>query len=104
MSETIIGMQIDVPGTELREHLEERADHHRIKAEQYAKQATDVADLQPASGQTNDPVAQLQQSQRDHDRRAKLFRFMARHVREDATYRLSDRDLTFVEIIVDRYA
>lgn len=99
----IEGFKIDVPGQELKHHLMDRATYHSDKGQEYAEQARGVAALQAPSGASNDPVSSLQQSARQHSDKANLFLFMANHVLTDATYRLSERDLAYTEIVLDRW-
>jgi hypothetical protein len=102
-NELIEGFKIDVPGAEMRAHLNKRAVYHREKADAYTLQADGVAALKPASGQSNDPVANLQQSASQHHQKYALFSFMAEHVVPDTTYRMSERDLVYTEIVMDRW-
>ena len=102
MSDTIEGLKIDVQGAELVSLIRDKGQEHATKAAAYEKQAGEVEALKPAQGQTNDPVTSLKQTAREHAKKAVLFEFIADHLSELKTYRLSEQDLIRVEII-DRW-
>ena len=97
----IEGVKIDVPSDELKTHLLDRATLHHEKAARYDSQARELQELGDQQGQTNDPVHGLQMKFQEHQRKAELFSFMANHLVPGVTYRLSERDLTYVEIIFE---
>jgi hypothetical protein len=96
----IEGLKIDVSADELTSHLNERVEYHKAKREFYEKQVQGLRDGGVGQGmQSNDPVSSLQGSAKSHGDREGLFRFLADHVVTDETYRLSEQDLTRLEII-----
>lgn len=100
----IEGLKIDVPSDELQKHLEERAQHHREKADWYQSQrdALVAGGERQQQGVTNDPVSSLEASTRSHRDRSAFFAFLADHVVLDEMYRLPESDLTRLEL-VSRY-
>lgn len=100
----IEGLKIDVSSAELTDHLADRASYHQEKRAFYTKQAKALVDggIRENPGVSNDPTAQLQNSAKTHAEREAFFRFLAEHVVADETYRLSEQDLTRLEI-VSRY-
>ena len=99
----IEGLKIDVPSDELIEHLKERADYHTEKSKFYTGQVEALRQGGVgASPVSNDPVTSLESSAKSHQDRAAFFNFLDEHVVLDETYRLSEQDLTRLEI-VSRY-
>lgn len=103
----IEGLKLDVNGPELVMHLNDRAGVHEKKAEIYAKQIGAIKQAEDEdederdawANASNDPKADLRRRMRDHQRKAGMFRFMAGHVLVDEIYRLSEQDLTRLELI-----
>lgn len=95
----IEGIKIELSSKELRDHLLERVSYHDGKRAFYEGQ---VASLRAGGvneqAVSNDPVSSLEMSARRHSERADFFSFMADHL-IDETYRLSESDLTRIEII-----
>ena len=101
----IEGIKIELASAELREHLGGRAEHHRKKAESYEGQVVglkEVADGDEVRFHSANVVDTLQNKVREHRSKAALFSFLAEHLIPDETYRLSENDLTRIEI-VSRY-
>lgn len=100
----IEGLKIDVPSGELIDHLKARADFHKEKRAFYTKQAQALVDggIRETPGVTNDPTGQLQNSAKSHAAREGFFRFLADHVVGGETYRLTEQDMTRLEL-VDKY-
>lgn len=100
----IEGIKIDVSSDELRDHLQARANYHDDKQAFYSTQAQSLKDggIRSEAAVSNDPVNSLEQSARSHGEREAFFRFLAEHLVDDETYRLSEQDLTRIEI-VSRY-
>ena len=95
----IEGLMIEVTSEELRQHLGDRADHHRRKTEFYAKQVTSLEEGGlDQDGSTADPVSNLARRGRLHREKASYFSFMAEHLIEGERYRLSQEDLSAIEI------
>lgn len=99
MSETISGIVIEIPGSELAQHLTERAKHHADKESFYQEQVTSLLKGRDENANvTNDPVGSLKQSRAQHANKRAFFQFLATHVVSSATYRLSDDDLARMEV------
>lgn len=59
----IQGLQIDVSSTELKEHIQGRAKHHKEKAEWYEKQVRNLKEGGVTESMaSNDPTSSLQRS------------------------------------------
>ena len=100
----IEGVKIEVSSSELEDHLAERANHHHDKHEFYTKQVQSLKDggIRDNPGVSNDPIASLEHSAKSHKEKAGLFGFLVDHVIPNEVYRLSENDLTRLEI-VSRY-
>jgi hypothetical protein len=100
----IEGLKIDVPSEELVDHLTMRGDYHREKRAFYERQAQQLIDggIRENAGVSNDPTSTLQASAKQHGAKFAFFAFLADHVVADETYRLSEQDMTRLEL-VDRY-
>jgi hypothetical protein len=98
---TIDGLFVQMSGEDLAQHLFERSLHHNNRAATYAVQADSLEDSQDIDDTTlsNNPVQSLRQSQSHHQSRAEYFAFMSERVTPGATYKLSDGDLTRLELI-----
>jgi hypothetical protein len=94
----INGLCIDVSAKELKAHLAARADHHEQKADWYKTQAATLSEGGVSTGMSNDPVRSLEQSAQQHREKAAYFRFMEQHIIENETYRLSQDDLSQIEL------
>ena len=97
----IEGIFMDVTSAELDEHLRARALHHKDRAGTYARQSAELEADQSEHDQnlSNNPVRSLKDSQRHHQTRAELFTFMADHLVPNEVYRVSESDLTRLELI-----
>ena len=96
----IDGIKIDVTSAELKTTLEQRRDHHREKTAFYKQQVANMEQQGVAQHNvTNDPVASLKSSWRQHEERQAFFAYLAEHVIPEATYRLSEHDLTRLELL-----
>lgn len=98
--ELIEGLKVEVSGHELADWLRERVIAHRDKATEYRRQL-DVLGQSNVGQFSGDPRTGLQQKVDEHARKADHFSFMADHLKTTALYRLTERDLIFVEIIND---
>ena len=94
----ISGLCIDVSAKELKAHLGARADHHEKKAEWYRTQASTLSEGGAGTEMSNDPVRSLAESEQQHREKAAYFRFMEQHIIENETYRLSQNDLSQIEL------
>jgi len=101
----IQGIQLEITGKELVEHLEARAGHHldrmafyRRKVGEVGDEAPEVEDEPAYSGHAN-PVEALKGKVRQHRKQAALFQFMAEHIVVDETYRITEQDLMRLEWI-----
>lgn len=99
----IEGLKVDISSEELKAFLLDKADYHGKKAEAYAEQAKGVKNLQeedePESMRfSNSPSHSLRQSAESHARRFRFYAFLAQHVIPNATYRLTEQDMAFIEM------
>ena len=94
----IDGLCIDVSSKELKEHLAQRARHHAKKAEWYQAQAATLSEGGARTDMSNDPVRSLEQSKLLHTEKAAYFKFMEEHIIKNETYRLSQDDLSQIEL------
>lgn len=96
----IDGLKIDVTSLELADQLNRRAEFHAEKIKWCARQveALEGGGLEHHAV-TNDPIHSLENNKRNHENRYAYFRFMAEHVIPGETYRLSESDLTRLEIL-----
>lgn len=101
------GLKIDIGWDELSRHLEDRAQYHEDRMRWYEAKVKELgADL--GTGQdsllaSNNPVPSFDQSAKSHRDLGAYFRFLATHVIQNETYRLSDVDLTRLEILSKYY-
>jgi hypothetical protein len=100
----IEGLQFDVKTEELQTILKGRVEHHKKKSalynEQYVK-IRDEADQQQNSGMTNNAgslAQQMKHSRDQHEDKAALFDFWSKHLEPNETYRLSESDLSKLEV------
>lgn len=94
----INGFQVEISSIEMREHLAKRASHHRDRARWYDEQKAQFADA-PTAQMTSDPVAGLKEAGKRHEGKSAWFAFMADHVPENESYRLTDHDLERLELV-----
>lgn len=98
MSEVIKGIKLRVPGSDLAEHLAQRADYHDDKSQAYAEQAEGVKDLQGDEKRySGSPQEKLESKYRKHEKKANYFRMLSEYVVEDATYELKKKHLDRIE-------
>ena len=98
----IEGLKIDVTSAEIRTMLEDRAQTHRKKVEEYQKKVDTLAAMAQEAGATNSTLSAVGSKLREHRSHAMYFEFAASHVIPGEIYRLSDDDLTRLEVM-DRY-
>lgn len=119
MSDLIIeGLMVDVLGAKLIKHCQERAEHHKKQASNYAAKVElfhrTKADIIKESGsfdkeefakrldasnfKSDVREDQLERSGKHHQTRANTFQFFADHFLTEATYRLDLQDLKTLEI------
>jgi hypothetical protein len=98
-------LHIEIPSAELKEHIQERATHHKKRAEWYAQQVEQLqkghqrsAD-QDRHGGSFDPLDGLLNKVSEHQHKAAFFQFMADHIVPDEKYRLSESDLARIELL-----
>jgi hypothetical protein len=96
----IEGVRIELSSEELRQTFVDRASWHYERAMFYEDQVDSLRrGGVNASGVTNDPVSSLENSARQHKDRQAYFTFLAAHLIPDETYRLSEQDLTRLELL-----
>jgi len=96
----IEGLRVELSSEELRGYLEDRALHHRERRNFYLRQVENLsAGRVEEMAVTNDPISSLKQSARTHGERSDFFEFLSDHIVPGETYRLSEQDLTRIEII-----
>lgn len=106
----IDGMKLDIPGADLKEHLEMRVTHHVGRAALYAKKADEFGDGLTVeedakmSSMSNDPRTTLNAKRDHHRERAAHFTLYAKYLVPDEMYRMALTDLREVELILgNRY-
>jgi hypothetical protein len=101
----IEGLQFDIEFEEMGDHLREKARHHDERRVFYERQAKTLEEGK-AEGMDytgGDPIKALRDKGRVHQNRSELFQFMADHLIEGETYRLSESDLMTLEFISRSY-
>jgi hypothetical protein len=104
--QTVIeGLHIDVTSVELKEHIADRAAHHKKRAEWYAQQAQQLetghlrtADMDRHS-RSYDPLDGLLAKRNEHVSKAAYFQFICDHLVPNETYRLKEDDLARLEVL-----
>jgi hypothetical protein len=97
----IVGLHIDVPGSEIRDLLIKKAEHHALRHASYVRELANLEtalggvpmERQGFSSHPSDPRQSFRQKVKEHARQLKHTRFLAAHVVLDATYRLSVNEL-----------
>ena len=113
----IDGLKLKVPHSELREHCIGRSKYHQERAELKKAELPKVAEAMDAikntgdgntvitmskSGyKTEDPVQDLKDDIRDHEKKAMVFQYFADHLFEE-DYNLGEEDLRRLEILKPR--
>ncbi len=105
----IEGLKVDVRAGEIVDRLDERIRYHRARVEcseqQLAKTAAmgDEPDEEdgamPFPGAVPSPRFRIEHRLRGHQERIAALTFLREHVVEDEVYRLSEEDLTALEIL-----
>jgi hypothetical protein len=107
----IEGVEFDISSQELAKHLHTRVEHHNKRAKWYADKADTLAEgefneetRQKMSSTNNaNPVDTFKAGAKRHKAKASLFSFMATHVIQNETYRLSENDLNRLELTESEY-
>lgn len=110
----IEGLHFDIEFDEMKEHLRAKARHHDDRRLFYEKQvkalggklAGELSDGERPphyTGTSGDPMDVLRNKAISHEGRSSFFQFMADHLVEGETYRLSEGDLMTLEFISRRY-
>ena len=100
----IEGLKLDFTSKQLQEHIAGRRQHHDGKQAWYAQQIASLkAGGMRQESPTSDPMDSLERSRKMHETKAELFKVMADHVIPNETYRLSESDLTRLELISGHY-
>lgn len=99
----IEGLHIEIPSAELKAHIQERADHHKKRAKFYTQQAEDLQrghqrEMEDQHGGSYDPLDGLLRKVNEHQHKAAFFQFIADHIVPNEKYRLSENDLSRVEL------
>lgn len=100
----ITGINIQISGEELKNHISGRADFHKQKADWYEKQSVEfkkASENLPDEMQntSNSPIRGLEEKVKDHQQRSSFFSFMAEHIVLTEIYQLSQSDLASIEIM-----
>ena len=103
MGELIVGLKIDVPGAEMIEHIRARQTYHAAKVEGYTAQVAGLTEAIEGAQFSGDPREGLKSKVHEHMNKAAHFKFIADHLSADAIYRLDERDLLLIEVIVNRW-
>lgn len=109
----IEGLLFDIEFVEMKDHMQAKARHHDDRRIFYEKQVRALGgelngELPEGrspqySGQGNNPMEALRNKAISHEGRSTFFQFMADHLVEGETYRLSEGDLMTLEFISRRY-
>lgn len=107
----IDGIQFDISTNELKEHLMARVAVHEKKAILYSEKSNQFHEVisdedgqQKMSSMTNNnPVDTMRAGAKRHRIKASLFKFMANHLVQNETYRLSESDLGRLELTESEY-
>ncbi len=103
----ITGLHIELSSEELKQHIQERADHHKKRAEWYSQQAAQLQEGQEPRqpdpdedhhSRSYDPLQGLLTKVNEHRYKMVFFRFLADHIIPNEKYRLSESDLARLEI------
>lgn len=98
----IEGLHFDFDSAELIVHLRTKAAHHFERSTWYEEQVTNLEagglkdDLQVTGGS---PLANFKDRGAKHVERHEFFTLLAEHIVTGEVYRLSERDLTMIELI-----
>lgn len=101
----IEGLHFDIEFNEMKEHLLVKARYHDGRRVWYHRRIHDLKEGGVEAGNQvsgGDPIANLQSQAKKHEGRSEFFQFMADHLIEGETYRLSEGDLRTLEF-VSRY-
>lgn len=108
----IEGLKVDVGAGEIVEHLDERIRYHRARvdcSEQQLAKAAGMGDeaeeddgAMPFPGAVPSPRYRIEHRLRGHQERIAALTFLREHVVKDEIYRLSEEDLTALEIVAIR--
>mgnify|MGYP003453404398 CR=1 FL=1 len=108
----IVGLHVDVSGSELKQLLEGRLEHHRARAANYHKQLDDMRKMTQgldeeaakiSKSSMRSPLDSIEEAIRKHQNQIVYYTFMAAHVVIAATYRLAENDLLRLGIQSDRF-
>lgn len=98
MSETIVGLQIDIPGRRVKELIdfriawhEQQRDHHMDEAKRLETLMANDSSIGPTDCRTAENRGSY------HMRRALYLTLLSEHIVADAVYRLSEDDLDTIE-------
>ena len=98
----IEGLHFDIEFGEMKEHLLKKARHHDERRTWYERRIHDLkeggveTDHQVSGG---NPLENLRNQATKHEGRSEFFQFLADHLIENETYRLSESDLRTLEFI-----
>lgn len=101
----IEGLLFDIEFEEMLEHLRVKALHHEERRLFYEESAERLEEgkVEGMDYSGGDPIKALRDKGQIHQNRSELFMFMADHLIEGETYRLSESDLMTLEFISRRY-
>ncbi len=99
----IEGLKFVVRGSELKDHLQQRAIFHRQRVMSYKEQLDGVSRLTERAPETGNVIENLDKKIKEHRNAGDKFSFMADHVEVAQDYRLSDGDLVTVEFVSPRW-
>jgi hypothetical protein len=111
MSEVIEGLRWDVKTSVVKELLTKRIDQCKRKADVFARQAEQQAQLTeqmrkegvvedgPVAKHSGDQSENLRAKAAEYTERAKMYQFLVDHVITGSTYRLDRNDLQFLGVV-----
>lgn len=96
----INGVQVRIPGVDLKVLLQMKSNYHKLKAEAYQKQldALEATEGQGVRMSSVDPRSEARSSIRRHNDQMLYFTLLARYLDVEETYILSEREVSSLEL------
>ena len=94
----IDGLKLTLTGEELRQMLQERADHHRASAARWSHEAERTPEEQTEEEPLL-PEHMCENEAERHEWRAEVLEFIREHLEPLEVYRLGESDLAFGELL-----
>ena len=96
----IVGVQIRIPGTDLKNLLEKKVAYHKLKVEAYQKQldALEATEGQGVRMSSVDPRGEARASIRRHSDSAAYYELLAKYLDLSETYVLGENEVNRLEL------